>query len=163
MPIGLAIADQIIDLMKNDSDFSSINLFVRGMTLKVPAQYYPYVEVEVLSANKFSDNAGQTRVDRYIGEIRFFARYQDITSVSNLIYEVPSYTSISQFAYDVRELFASGNNRSLNNLNDGTENWAVRRFETTDIQYGFGSASQTAVVWDNFAIVPFFCDVQKDY
>lgn len=146
------IEDKIIDLMVADSNFNSV-FFIQGVALNVPAMYYPNCEVHILSARTVESYTGNWYQKSYVGEARFYDRYQDKLAFSNRRAIVPSAAGVSSMVRFFTTLFETTANKDLQDLQGA--DFKVINIVLQDLTYGWEQRDQRANNWDNFGAVRF--------
>lgn len=146
------IEDKIIDLMIADANFNAV-FFIQGTAINVPAMYYPNCEVHILTARTDRSHTGNWYEKAYIGEARFYDRYQDKLTFSSRRAIVPSAAGVSSMVRFFSALFETTANKNLQGLNGA--DFAVTNIVLTDLTYGWEQRDQRQNNWDNFGAVRF--------
>jgi hypothetical protein len=153
------IENQIITLMKADSDFDDVN-FVRGAAYMLPVGWFPVCEVYVFQERALDEETGFL-VRQFRGVIQFSDYQADgAMTLTSRVAVVTAYAAVREHAYNCADLFRQSVNRDLADLS-GTD-WAVRRFDIiNDIEYGFSNRTQRVDDYENFAKLEFVVETQE--
>lgn len=151
MSIANDIVDKMIDILKADSRFNGINLFVKGAALNIEARYYPNAEVVITEWVTTGKAMGRVLFRSYSAQVRFFDRYQDILTVVDREASVGSYVSATTLAGDCVALFDEQSNKTLESLSGA--NYAVLEADADGGEHGFTGRDEKSNNYDNYAVV----------
>lgn len=134
----ITVGTAIIDLMKAEAEFDSINAFYLGEYPFQIRPHYPLCEVVIASEQENPQSTG-----RYWRQMDGFIRFsimdaKDNPKLTERVATIGSYVSIVRYLQATKDLFAKQSNHTLNSttLDNGGR---VQRFTiNTDVEVGIG-------------------------
>jgi hypothetical protein len=161
-----AIANYLIEAMKDCANLDGIKMFVRGVApMTVPVHLYPYSEVIVLEEARpprdWKSEIGQT----YKGQITFYTS-TTATSGGDMLEPVvarvkslPNYDRVGELVYYARQEFDRETHANMGGLTCGGEQVTLFSLVPT-FKYGMGP-NEANNNYENFAALPFQVETVK--
>lgn len=143
-----AIEDRIKTLMAADSNFDGWDIMA-GFPLGVPDDWFPLVEITVVSGSATSEQSGGWHIFTYSGSVRFHSPMVDEIVTDGRLHTEMAIRTLRAKINAVRTLLRVPANRDLNGLSD--TGWAVREIVVSnDEDYGFNPRSERS---DDYLLV----------
>lgn len=152
------IENAVRTIMSADANFNAVQAFFRGVPLAVPLQYYPYCEIIITNWVNLELLTGNFQIREYRGQVRFWAKAQDMPGVTTRSGDVASYKVVQELCDAFVYRFGLAANKTLGGLTfTGTIQGHVQHFEPFGGLYGYEERDTRPNNIDNFGIVDFSC------
>lgn len=158
--VASAIEDKIAELLAADDDLSDVARFVKGMLYRVPDDWFPLCEINVLAETQAREETGAYDIIDFSGTIRFDVRMNDaVTTSENIVTEV-NQRQLKEYIQAARRVFRDADNRRLGSLSGA--NWAVRDIVISrNVEYGLDARRESQNDFEFIGTVPFAVRVQE--